>query len=317
MAPLEGESFKIDAAAVHTILMSLIVGHEEAEVMLQNISNERNGRAEFNILRAHFERTGIFAKDKLKARNIIDNLYYNGENPPHMWFAQFEQDLTWAFSTYDMNEGRQVHSNEEKLAILLKKIKGDTLIATKSSIEVQLVTMPTLVTYETALAAFRNAINSMTKKQLTAGRSRRSYINAINAYGPGRGRGRGRGRQGRGRFNNSRTRTDTKTITLTDGQQIEYHPSFKFPDNIYAKFKPADKQMLHKEREAYRNNKRRKTVVQELQSQIDDLKSKIPDKMDTESLVQVSEVTNHLNTGESIHGGKNDRINKKRNNLPN
>ena len=94
MAPLEGESFKIDAAAVHTILMNLIVGHEEAEAMLQNISNERNGRAEFNILRAHFERIGIFANDKLKARNIIDILYYNGENPPHMWFAQFEQDLT-------------------------------------------------------------------------------------------------------------------------------------------------------------------------------------------------------------------------------
>ena len=75
--------------------------------------------------------------------------------------------------------------------------------------------------------------------------------------------------------------------------------------------------MLHKEREAYRNNKRRKTVAQELQSQMDDLKGKIPDKIYTESSAQVSQVTNHSNTGESIHGGKNDHINKKRNNLPN
>ena len=74
--------------------------------------------------------------------------------------------------------------------------------------------------------------------------------------------------------------------------------------------------MLFKDREAYRNNNKcQKTVVQQLQTQIDDLKSLIPNEIDVQSAAQVTQQMNAQNA--TIHGGKHDKISKKRNNLPN
>ena len=77
---------------------------------------------------------------------------------------------------------------------------------------------------------------------------------------PDRGRipgGRGRGGRHYPASGITRKRQDSSFTTLTDGTVIEYHPSFKFADDVFAKFKPSDKQNLFDARSAY---KRLRTV---------------------------------------------------------
>ena len=50
-----------------------------------------------------------------------------------------------------------------------------------------------------------------------------------------------------------KTRTDSSIITLSDGQKIEYHPSFNFPPHIFQKMKKGDKDKLVRERAEFRN----------------------------------------------------------------
>ena len=74
---------------------------------------------------------------------------YTGENPPHMWWELFEQKITWAFNTYTLQNSTQ-YANEEKVRILMRKIKSDLLSQTKESLQVTLVTNPQF-TYTNAI----------------------------------------------------------------------------------------------------------------------------------------------------------------------
>jgi hypothetical protein len=59
--------------------------------------------------------------------------------------------------------------------------------------------------------------------------------------------------------------------TLTDGQQIEYHASFKFPRHIFLKMKPEDRDTLKRKRQAYDETRQHRSEIQELRSQVRDL----------------------------------------------
>ena len=127
--------------------------------------------------------------------------------------------------------------------------------------------IPMIMTYDTALANFRNTVNEKYINNQTPHRTRRN-IQEIAQRGRGCdcrqggrfGGRRGGGRRGRGRGgrNNNTTsglkriQTDSTFITLTDGTVIEFHPSFKFADNIFRKFKTEDCQALINARAAYR-----------------------------------------------------------------
>ena len=111
------------------------------------------------------------------------------------------------------------------------------------------------MTYNIALINSRNTVNIEFPNGATPHRTRRN----IQQMGSrGRGRGRVGGRPGRGRIPGGRGRSgrhnptagitlkrqDSSFITLTDGNVIEYHPSFKFADDFFSKFQPSDKQNL-------------------------------------------------------------------------
>ena len=115
---------------------------------------------------------------------------------------------------------------------------------------------PMNMTYEIALANFRNAVNSKLANNPATPHQTRRGINQVRGSFRGRGGRSGRGargyggrspggRSGRGRGNNhsgiTRKCDDSTLITLTDGTIIEYHPSFKFADDVFYKFKPEDK----------------------------------------------------------------------------
>jgi len=117
-APLSGEAFNVDAAEVHTYIVSFIAGNETAEAKIMPHANENNGRLDFTALYDHYEGVGVHAIDITKADHIIDSLFYAGERKPHMWWEEFEKQLSMAFVIYDRREGRQVYSDEMKLRIL-------------------------------------------------------------------------------------------------------------------------------------------------------------------------------------------------------
>ena len=255
-APLNGEAFKTDASEVHTYLTKFIAGNSTAEAKIQANLAQKNGRLDYFALRDHYEGIGINAVDILKADHTLESLFYSGEKKPHMWWDKFESELTSAFTTYDKKEGRAVYSNEMKLRALLKKINADFLQQAKSSIQVDMTRIPMTMTYEIALANFRNSVNSKFSVAGNTPHKTRRAIQQVRGRGrPVRGKRyeqrapRGRGAN-RGAF--TQKRTDKSFITLTDGTVIEYHPSFKFADDVFKKFKPEDKQKLYDDRAQYK-----------------------------------------------------------------
>ena len=151
-----------------------------------------------------------------------------------MWWDEFERQLTEAFLAYDKKEGRVVYSNEMKLRILIKKIGADFLASTKAGTGIELTRPIITMTYEQALSSFRNEVNRKLPPNLGGSNNSRRSIREFNRTGMGTRGGRGRrggcsGRGGRGRnLQPKRQHGDSKLITLSDGQRVEFHPSFTF-----------------------------------------------------------------------------------------
>ena len=278
-------------------------------------------------LKTHYEGRGLYTNDMLKAEKDLRSLQYTGEKHPHMWWTEFESRLNTAFATFVRIEKRTVHSDNMKLRILLDKISCDFLNPTKASINVELSRIPMTYTYDQALMAFRTEVNkkfppgssaAKIKRRIqennSKGQDRRKGRD--NYRGPGRGRGRGRGgRGGGGRGRGNYFRPDgTKWITLTNGRQIEYHPSFNFPNKVYNMFTKEDKDMLRRDRETHRNKSNStsdRRMIEEMRAEIDQLRSHIstdvPSQVgDSSQKSTISQVT------ASIMGGRNEQENKRR-----
>ena len=130
--------------------------------------------------------------------------------------------------------------------------------------------------------------------------------------GRGRGRGRGRGYPGRGRGNwVQKTRSDSSIITLSDGNKIEYHPSFSFPSHIFQKMKQGDKDRLKRERAEYKKRKA---------SEISTVQAPPVNQVQADHHTQISQLTQGItrNDDQSTHqgsstimGGRNERVNNR------
>ena len=90
-APLNGDAFDADVAEVHTYLVNFISGNQTAEAKILAISEDRNGREDYKLLAKFYEGVGINAIAIKNADKIIENLLYQGENPPQMWWDEFEK----------------------------------------------------------------------------------------------------------------------------------------------------------------------------------------------------------------------------------
>jgi hypothetical protein len=154
-------------------------------------------------LKEHYKGVGLHALDIMKAENTLNTLFYLGEKKPHMWWEDFEQQITSAFTVFNRREGRIVHSDEMKLRILLNKIEADFLVRVKASIGIELTRQPITLSYEQALATFRNEVNRKFPPQMASATRTRRSINEMGTQGRGRGGRFGRGQAtshgGRGR----------------------------------------------------------------------------------------------------------------------
>ena len=170
MAPLNGDSYAIDTMQVHTFLANFVSGNDTAEAKIQGLVSLNDGREAFKRLVEHYEGVGIHAIDIREADEVIKNLFYAGEKPPHMWWAEFEKKLTRAFNAYVKREGRIVHSDAMKIRMLIDKIKADFLTPTKAQLEIELSRMPMTITYNQAIALFRNMVSQKHPPQMNANR---------------------------------------------------------------------------------------------------------------------------------------------------
>ena len=69
---------------------------------------------DFIALKNHYKGVGVHAIDIVKDDNIIQNLFYSGKKNPHMWWGEFERQLTDAFNKFDRHEKRSFHSDNQK-----------------------------------------------------------------------------------------------------------------------------------------------------------------------------------------------------------
>jgi hypothetical protein len=317
-ARLKGAAFAIDAARVHTYIVSFISQNDEAESAIKVHEMKRNGRLDWKALKSYYEGMGMHKIDIAKAEVDIETLFYAGEKKPHMWWAEFERRLNFAFQTFVKHEGREVYSDEMKLRILLRKIKADWLMTTKKAIEVGTANEVKSYTYEHALSAFRNEVNAKFPPGTTQAKSRRT-MQELTGRGSGGGRGfqrggRGSGR-GRGRGRSSyRSRSDSKMITLKTGKQIEYHPSFNFPRHIFEQFKDEDIETLKRQRREYKERKSgSKRSIESLQAENEGLRAAIAARSVPAGIIPTDERTSISNvTTDSIMGGRNEQASNKR-----
>ena len=80
---------------------------------------DRYGSNYWKSLKLHYEGKLIYANNISKAKVELKNLFYSGENKPHMWCVGFEWRLNWKFQTNVKHEVRVLHLNKIKLQTLL------------------------------------------------------------------------------------------------------------------------------------------------------------------------------------------------------
>ena len=97
---MEGNSYAIDTAQVHTFLLNFVTGNDTAEAKIQGLRRANDGREAFKHLVEHYEGVGIHAIDIREADKVLKTLFYGGEKPPHMWWSEFKKRLTRVFNAH-------------------------------------------------------------------------------------------------------------------------------------------------------------------------------------------------------------------------
>ena len=261
-APLNGNAFNHDAAKVHSYILRFISENNVAEQKILPYKDQNDERVDYNALVEFYEGVGANAKATLAAETDIQEMFYAGEKPPHMWWDEFEVRLTNAFAIVDKDAGRQVHTDEMKLRLLNKKVRADFLATMKTHIEMQMSMVPMNMTYAGALTNYRNVVNQRFPQGSIAKKTNRR-VQATGTRGRG-GRGRGRGSQGRtggcggrgGRGGTRGRRNDDWDVIGIDGRTIHVHPAYQFENEQWFNIPEDTRRQLVQMRSEYRNRKR-------------------------------------------------------------
>eukprot|EP00980_Cylindrotheca_fusiformis_P025191 scaffold13252_cov123-Cylindrotheca_fusiformis.AAC.1 len=246
----------------------------------------------------------MLATDVIEAERIIENLFYSGERQPHMWWDRFERELKEAYAIVDRNAGRNVHEDDAKLRKLVNhRVTADFL---KGAKDVLLVEMgkPNAggMTFDMAMATFRNAVNAEIAKKPS-------------------GVSGGRGRRGQTFRVSQAQQLNTTKERLEDGTMIDYHPGKHFPKSVLSKFPSELYARMQRERKEYRekmkgnggkkgrpNARKRQAKVKKLNARISELEAKL-----TESATAPTggEAQNNVTVAEATTanpmGGRNER----------
>ena len=210
-APLVGDVYEHDTLDVHTLILTFLTEYPEVESIVRTATQD-NGRDAYMAMVQRFEGVGALAVDLLDAEKVVRELFYGGEKPPTMYWDKFEKDLKHAYAVIDKKARRVVHDDPAKLRSLVnERIKADFLKSTNSVLKIELGKVPLTLTFQNALNALRNEVNIFNRAQgVTKYRAARQQRNISSAEVDGR----------------HKRRTDSTWEKLTNGEVIEYHPSF-------------------------------------------------------------------------------------------
>ena len=101
MARLSGNTFESDSQRVHVSLIPFLAKHNEALSIVKGIGvDNRCGRKDWLALAQHYKGSGMFLNEVVEAERTIKDLYYNGENHPHMYWNKFKRLLNDAYSVF-------------------------------------------------------------------------------------------------------------------------------------------------------------------------------------------------------------------------
>ena len=142
---------------------------------------QKNGRLDFIALKNHYEGVEVHDINIVQAEKLLQDLSYAGEKNPHMWWDEFERQLTDQFNTYDHHERRNVYLDNKKLLILNRKVNADLLQATNASINLEITKNPVTLNYDDKLTEFRNQVNQKFLPELSSPNNRRTRI--VNKFG--------------------------------------------------------------------------------------------------------------------------------------
>lgn len=322
MAPLQGEAYTADNKQVLTLLSKYIVGNIEAESAVQALNTTTDGRAAYMALKTFYEGEGLMAVDIVEAKRTLQELFYNGEKKPFMWWTKFEQMLNKAYAAYNKTEGRIVHSDAMKLRDLQGKIKADFLQSTKDTVDTAIATsvgLPTQqMTYTIAMRLYRTKVQQKfpagSQHSTPVGRGRNlREMRTGGGYGRGGRGGRGNHRHNRRNDPNRQGHRDEIEITLRNGKKIKYHASYRFPDEQMRQFTDAQRDRLRRERDEYKARKNpARAEIAELRSAITTMsqiiqQGSVPSQVNDDtaaSTAEISQITTGT-AGQSIIGGRN------------
>ena len=130
-----------------------------AEQRILTHKDAADGCDDYFSLQEFYEGVVSNTKAVLTSKKDIQELFYGGENPPHMWWDRFEVKLSNNFAVIDKYAGRQVHSDVMKLRIINSKVRADFLVAMNMNIKMQMNAQHMVMTYTHALSNYRNIVN--------------------------------------------------------------------------------------------------------------------------------------------------------------
>ena len=100
---LTGRVLNADASKVHSYIVYLISENVVAEQKLLPHKYADDSRVECFTLQKFYKGVGANVKDVLTSKNDIQEIFYGGEKPLHMWWGKFEGNLTNDFAVIDKN----------------------------------------------------------------------------------------------------------------------------------------------------------------------------------------------------------------------
>ena len=181
--------------------------------------DSNNGRESSNTLKDFYEAVGANAKAIVNAEKDIHDLFYLGEKRPHMWWDEFEARLTNAFAIVDKDTQRQVYTDDSKLWLLNQKIKADFLTNTKTTVQMEMIKVPSTMTYATALANYRNVVNEKFPYDPTSTKSKRRLQNLKSNKSGDKRKGNDDGNSNQSR-NNNRSGSNPRDNNPNDGNSM-------------------------------------------------------------------------------------------------
>ena len=102
--PLTRIVFNANAPKVRLYIALLIFENTIAEQKLRPHNDAADGCFDCFALQKFYEEVQSNAKSVLTVKKDIQELFYRGENPSHMWWDKFEVKLTSAIPVIDKNE---------------------------------------------------------------------------------------------------------------------------------------------------------------------------------------------------------------------